>query len=77
MEADKAEHARSMTRAEHGERLRLETEAELHRQELEDMRLAKAAERSARERDLEKLQDEHKRDMARQHNKDSIAQVYY
>lgn len=72
LEQDKAEHTRSMERAKHSERLRLEAEAELHKQKMEDMRLTMAAERSARERELEKLQEEHKREMAREQNKDFL-----
>ena len=75
LEQDKSEHARSMERAEHSERLRLEAETEVHRQNMEEMRLAKAAERSAKQRELEKLQDEHKRELSRELNRDNLEQV--
>ena len=60
LEKEREEHERMMEREKHMEQLRRETERAEHAQELQEMSLVKTGERAARERELERLTEEHK-----------------
>jgi len=72
LEREKEEHKRSMEREKHAEKLRLDAAVEDHKQKQLDLQLIKEAERSAKQRDLEREQDEHRRQMEREAHKDKI-----
>merc|ERR1711915_179748 len=75
LEREKEEHKRSMEREKHAEKLRLQAAVEEHNQKQLDVKLFKDAERSAKQRSLEKEQDEHKRQMDMETHKDKVKQM--
>jgi len=66
LEREKEEHKRMMEREKHSESLRLKAEHEEHQQKLLDIKLARAAERGEKEREVEWLREEHLRRMERE-----------
>jgi len=66
LEREKEEHKRMMEREKHSESLRLKAEHEEHQQKLLDIKLARAAERGEKEREVERLREEHLRWMERE-----------
>ena len=71
LEREKEEHKRMMEREKHSESLRLKAEQEEHQQKLLDIKLARLAERGEKEREVERLREEHLRLMDRQKFTDS------
>merc|ERR1712038_1656054 len=71
LEREKEEHKRMMEREKHSESLRLKAEQEEHQQKLLDLKLARVAERGEKEREVERLREEHLRLMERQKFTDS------
>ena len=61
LEKEREEHKRMMEREKHSEQLRRIAEKEDHEQKLLESKLIKSAERSSKERELEKLNEEHRR----------------
>jgi len=66
LEREKEEHKRMMEREKHSESLRLKAEHEEHQQKLLDIKLARTAERGEKEREVERLREEHLRRMERE-----------
>merc|ERR1712110_741913 len=66
LEREKEEHKRMMDREKHSECLRLKAEQEEHQQKLLDIKLARAAERGEKEREVERLREEHLRRIERE-----------
>merc|ERR1711936_1515612 len=66
LEREKEEHKRMMEREKHSESLRLKAEHEEHQQKLLDIKLARAAERGEKEREVERLREEHLSRMERE-----------
>jgi len=60
LEKEREEHKRMMEREKHSEQLRRIAEKEDHEQKLLESKLIKAAERSSKERELDRLKEEHK-----------------
>ena len=71
LEREKEEHRRRMEAEKHSEGLRLKAEQEEFQQKLLDIKLAKAAERGEKERQMEREKDEHLRLLEREKFKDS------
>merc|ERR1711936_389432 len=68
---EREEHRRMMDREKHTETLRLQIDQEEFQQKLLDIKLAKAAERGEKERQMEREKDEHLRLLEREKFKDS------
>jgi len=75
LEINREEHQRAMDRAKQEEVLRQEVVLEEHRQKKMDVELEKEAERSAKRRELEKVQDDHRRQMLKDAEKDKLEEI--